>query len=181
MVGWSYGGLIVCDYLRFYGESFISGVNFVNAGTLSGTKKAEPFFSPERHAIHEGFVSDDAETCNRSLAEFVKLLFYYPPSLRDYYFILGYNTIVPPYVRRGMSGRTADNDRLLSSLCKPVLTTHGLKDRVIFHTLALYNKQLIPHAQTSFYHQAGHLPFWENPERFNNELRRFSVNAYYGK
>jgi non-heme chloroperoxidase len=178
LIGWSYGGPIVCDYLRHYGEDFISGVHFVDAGTLAGTKEANRFFSPERHMIHKGFISNDAETCSKSLADFVRLLFYKPPSVEDYYFILGYNTIVPPYVRQEMSRRIIENDRLLSQMRKPVLITHGMEDRVIFYTLALRNAQFISHARTSFYSQTGHSPFWENPDRFNSELRYFVMEAY---
>ncbi len=31
LVGWSYGGFVICDYLRAYGESAISAINFVGA------------------------------------------------------------------------------------------------------------------------------------------------------
>ena len=31
MVGWSYGGFVICDYLRAYGESAVSAINFVGA------------------------------------------------------------------------------------------------------------------------------------------------------
>jgi hypothetical protein len=83
-----------------FNSLFISGVHFVDAGTLAGTKEAKRFFSSERHMIHEGFISNDAETRSKSLADFVRMLFYKSPSVEDYYFILGYNTIVPPYVRQ---------------------------------------------------------------------------------
>ena len=31
LVGWSYGGFVICDYLRAYGESAVSAINFVGA------------------------------------------------------------------------------------------------------------------------------------------------------
>ena len=31
MVGWSYGGFVICDYLRAHGEGAVSAINFVGA------------------------------------------------------------------------------------------------------------------------------------------------------
>ncbi|HZG74133.1 MAG TPA: hypothetical protein VEY51_21575, partial [Chondromyces sp.] len=91
-IGWSYGGIIICGYVKFYGDQYLSNVNFVNADTLIGTNKAKAFFSPERETIHTDFISVDAETHNKALSMFVRLLFHFPPPIRDYYFIIGYNT-----------------------------------------------------------------------------------------
>ena len=33
LVGWSYGGAVICGYLRLYGEDGISGINFVGASS----------------------------------------------------------------------------------------------------------------------------------------------------
>ena len=38
LVGWSYGGFIICDYIRAYGQENISGIVFAGAATtLSST------------------------------------------------------------------------------------------------------------------------------------------------
>ena len=34
LAGWSYGGLIMSDYVRVHGESEIAGINFVGAATV---------------------------------------------------------------------------------------------------------------------------------------------------
>ena len=31
LVGWSYGGFVICDYVRAYGQDAISAINFVGA------------------------------------------------------------------------------------------------------------------------------------------------------
>jgi non-heme chloroperoxidase len=36
LVGWSYGGFIICDYLRAYGQDRIAAVDFVGAATTLG-------------------------------------------------------------------------------------------------------------------------------------------------
>jgi non-heme chloroperoxidase len=37
MTGWSYGGLVLCDYLRGYGETALGGVRLVGAISRIGT------------------------------------------------------------------------------------------------------------------------------------------------
>ena len=31
LVGWSYGGFVICDYVRAYGEDAVAGINLVGA------------------------------------------------------------------------------------------------------------------------------------------------------
>jgi non-heme chloroperoxidase len=55
----------------------------------------------------------------------------------------------------------------------PVLITHGIEDQLVLLNHARYNAQLVLNGRTSFYENVGHIPFWENAEKFNNELRQF--------
>ena len=98
------------------------------------------------------------------------------PNLEDFYFFLGYNTVVPPYVREGLFSRTLNYDDLLSQIRTPVLITHGLEDEIVLHTMGEHNASLIKHAKTSSFAATGHAPFWEAPERFNRELRDFAAS-----
>jgi non-heme chloroperoxidase len=129
LVAWSYAGLVVCDYIRVYGDKQIAGVNLVSVATTIGTKKASGYSGAERKAISAGFVCDNAEKCNLALQTFVQLCFSRPLSPQDYYFILGYNTIVPPYVRSGLMSQKTSNEDVLVKISKPVLITHGAEDR----------------------------------------------------
>jgi pimeloyl-ACP methyl ester carboxylesterase len=36
LVGWSYGGLIMCDYLRAHGQARVAGINFVGGAVALG-------------------------------------------------------------------------------------------------------------------------------------------------
>jgi pimeloyl-ACP methyl ester carboxylesterase len=54
-----------------------------------------------------------------------------------------------------------------------VLITHGQEDAILLPTAAQQHAALIAHAQTSFYPNVGHAPFFENAQRFNQELRAF--------
>jgi pimeloyl-ACP methyl ester carboxylesterase len=172
--GWSYGGIIICDYLRFYGEDRIGGINLVGAATKLGTDAALAVLGPDLLATVQGLFSTDVEESVRTMQAFLRLCVYQEPSPRDLYFFLGYNMTVPPYVRQGLFSRALENDDLLPKIRKPVLITHGEKDALVLLTAAQQHAAAIRHARTSFYPDVGHAPFWEDAPRFNRELRAFA-------
>ena len=174
LVGWSYGGLIIGDYLRTYGEDRIGGVQLVGAATKLGSEAALAVIGPDFLALVPGFFSTDAEESVRSLEGFVRLCVHGEPEPGDLYFMLGYNVVVPPHVRQGMLSRAVDNDDVLARLSIPVLITHGEEDRVVLRAAADQHAGTIPHARTSYYPGVGHASFWEAAERFNRELRDFA-------
>jgi len=170
--GWSYGGVIICDYLRLYGEKQIGGVHFVGAVSKMGAPSL-PFRGNVIAAVTEGLFSNVVEESVAALQSFLRACVHEEPSPEDLYFFLGYNVIVPPYVRFGLLDRHIDNDDLLPTLHKPVLITHGEEDAVVLLRMGEHNAEKIKHARTSYYPQVGHAPFWEDAERFNRELRAF--------
>lgn len=175
--GWSYGGVILCDYLRTYGEGQIAGLHFVGAVSQLGSAAALALVAPAFLALAPGFFSNDAGESVRALQALIRMCLYAEPTPEDLYCFLGYNAIVPPYVRQGLFTRTVDNHDLLPTLRKPVYITHGRDDAIVLLAAAEQHAAAIPHAQTSFYPQIGHSPFWEDPERFNRELRAFVAST----
>ena len=174
--GWSYGGVIICDYLRFYGEDAIAGINLVGAVSKLGTDASMGIIAPEFLTIAPGFFSNDVEESVRALQVFMRMCVCAEPTPEDFYFFLGYNVIVPPYVRQGLFSRSLSNDDLLPRLRKPVLITHGRDDAIVLLAAAEQHAAAIRHAQTSFYPNVGHAPFWEDAPRFNRELRAFVLS-----
>ena len=173
--GWSYGGEIICDYLRHYGEENISGLNFVGAISKLG-EPVFPFLGQEFLALADGFFSNVVEESVVALEKFMRLCVHDDPTPEDFYFFLGYNTIVPPYVRVGLFSRAIENDDILSQITKPTLITHGNEDEIVLLKMAKYHASKISQAQVSYYPGTGHAPFWEKPGRFNTEMRSF-VNS----
>lgn len=176
LVAWSYAGLIVGDYLRVYGEKCISAVNLVSTITMIGTREADQFLSPQFRALSKGFITNDSLESDQTLQKYVLLCFNRFPSVYDYFFILGFNKIVPPYVREGMTSRIQSNNDLLPKIKLPVLITHGDQDNIVLLRTAFHTARLMPQAQMSLYMGVGHSPFWEEPIRFNEELKQFVRN-----
>lgn len=175
--GWSYGGVIICDYVRFCGEDRIGGINLVGAVSKLGSDAAFAVISKEFLGIAPGFFSNDVQESMKSLTAFMRMCQHKEPSPEDFYLALGYNTIVPPYVREGLFSRTLENDDLLPKLRKPVLITHGARDAIVLPEAARQHARAIPHAKLSLYPNVGHASFVENAPRFNRELRAFAKAA----
>jgi non-heme chloroperoxidase len=175
LTGWSYGGVVICDYLSRYGEHRVGGVHLVGALCRLG-ESALPFLGPEFLAAIPGLFATDAEESVTALRAFGRLLTREPLTADDSYRVLGAATAAPPRVRQGLLNRTLDYDALLAGLRTPVLITHGLEDVVVLPVMADHNASIIRHAQTSYYQNVGHAPFWENPDRFNAELRIFAAS-----
>ena len=172
--GWSYGSLVIADYLRAYGEDEIGGIQLVDAVTKLGSEEALAVLGPALLALVPGFFSTDAEESVAALEALLRLCTHGEPAPTDLYFMLGYNVIVPPHVRQGLFARSVSNDDLLPRLRKPVLITHGREDAVVLPAAAEQHAQLIAHAQLSLHPDVGHHPFWEDAPCFNQELRAFA-------
>jgi pimeloyl-ACP methyl ester carboxylesterase len=170
--GWSYGGAIISDYVRIYGDAQLGGIHFVGALTKIGDELI-PFLGKNFVDLVPSFVSNEAILSSYALQKLVRLITYKELSPSEFYYTLGYNTIVPPYVRLGLLSRSLTNNDLLPTLKTPVLITHGEFDKIVLLKAAKEHAELISHAQLSIYPDVGHAPFWEDSTRFNQELDDF--------
>ena len=84
-----------------------------------------------------------------------------------------FNMMTPPYVRRAMSSFRPDNRDLAAGLIVPVLVSHGDADALVSVKDAQRTHRMIAGSRISIYEGAGHMPFYESPERFNRELAAF--------
>ena len=98
LCGWSYGPLVILDYIRHYGEEGISGVHIVDGVTGLGGDAA--VLTPEFLNLVPGFFSTDVEESVRSLESLLRLCLVHEPSAENFYLMLGYNLSVPPHVRQ---------------------------------------------------------------------------------
>jgi pimeloyl-ACP methyl ester carboxylesterase len=172
--GWSYGSLVILDYIRHYGEDAIGGIQFVGGITRLGSDEALAVLTPEFISLVPGFFAADVEESARSLESLLRMCFTQQPSTEQLYMMLGYNLSVPPYVRQALFSRAFDNDDLLPKIRKPVLITHGMDERVVKPAAADQHKAGITHAQIQMMANAGHAPFWDDAPAFNQRLQMFA-------
>lgn len=174
LVGWSYGGLVVSDYLRHHGSDGVAGVVFVAAVTRIGVDGAMDVFGPKILQHVPALFSEDAEQAARTLDAFVQDCEARPMAEPDRMLALGYNLLVPPRVRGALFARVADNDDLLRTLPVPALVCHGSEDGVLLPQASETLASLLPQARLQRFAGAGHLPFAEQPQAFNKALLAFA-------
>jgi len=177
LCGWSYGPLVILDYIRHYGEDAIRGVNFVGGVTKLGSEEAASVLTPDFMGLIPGFFSTDIQECIRAVTALARMCFVRPLSDEEFYLTLGYNVSVPAHVRQGLFTRSLDNDDLLPKMRKPVLITQGDADAVV--SVAVIDRQMkrIAHAQLDVMANGGHACFWDEPTAYNQRLREFVESA----
>jgi non-heme chloroperoxidase len=174
LIGWSYGGVIMSDYLSAFGDEAIAGTQWVGAVSRLGEPLVQGgFLGGDFLSLVPGFFSDDAADSATALQQFLRLCVHEEPTPDDLYFFLGFNTVVPPHVREGLFARNVDNDAVIRRTRKPVSLVYGEADQIVSPRMCTHLEALVPHATVATYPNVGHMPFWEAPERFNRELRDF--------
>jgi len=179
LVGWSYGGYIISDYVRRKGQDKIAGINFVAAAVVLGAKAFASLVGPGFLENAPGACQDDLPTNIAAIRRFVRACIVKPVSQDDFEEFLAFNMIVKPSVRAALTQRELDFGLLLEGITVPVLVTHGRADTVVLPAMADYILHHCKTAQVSWYEGVGHAPFLEEPLRFNTELKRFAGRAHH--
>jgi len=172
LVGWSYGGRVIADYLRVHGSARLAGINYVDA-----VAKSDPSHFGAGAKMLPLMSSEDLATNIGATRQFLHSCFERQPSADEFENMLAFNIMVPPQVRAAMGGRQLNQDDILKSLKLPGLVTHGEKDQLVLVAAAKYTAATIPGAKLSIYPGIGHAPFYEEAARFNAELAAFVREA----
>lgn len=178
LVGWSYGGYVMADYLRAFGDEALGGLVFVGSASKMGTKEAEGFLGDD---FLEGIgpaLSEDLRTRIAATRAFVPMLTAEPMSREMHEATLAAAMVVPAAVRRALFGRELDNDDVLSGVGIPALVLQGSMDRIVRVRSAEQMADIVPDARLLVLDGLGHAPHMDDPERFNRELAGFVRAAY---
>ena len=179
LVGWSYGGYIISDYVRKKGQGKIAGINFVDAAIVLSPKAFGSLVGPGFLENAPGACQDDLPTNIAAIRRFLRACIVKPVSQDDFEEILAFNMVVKPNVRRALLQRELDFASLLEGISVPVLVTHGRLDTVVLPAMTDYILSHCKTAEVSWYQGVGHAPFLEEPLRFNTELKRFAASAHH--
>ena len=165
LVGWSYAGRVISDYVTNRGAAGIAGINFVDASI-----KFIPEYVGDNLKNLPLMASEDMVTNINATRVFLHGCFSKQPSADDFETMLAFNMMVPPKVRAGLGGRPLDATAVMSKLTIPVLVTHGAEDKNAKVDTAKFTASTIPGAKLSIYDGVGHSPFYEDAPRFTGEL-----------
>lgn len=173
LVGWSYAGRLMGDYVSEHGTGAIGAMNWVAA--TSSTAETSRYGRALRHLGPMG--SPDPAIAIAATIAFLRDCFEVQPSASDFEVMLSFNMMVPRHVRIGLGGRPITFEQRLRTVDVPVLVTHGLLDKVSDISMARHTASLIPGSRLSEYPFIGHAPFWEDAPRFNRELAELVRSA----
>lgn len=179
LLGWSYGTLVVADYVRHYGTAGIRGIELV--GAYGGFTPPPP---PAPPAVAEAMArtrslqmssnpADNATAARRGARGLTAL-----DMGADWYErAANISMMLPMYARKQMFDRKLANADLIPSIGVPVLLNVGAKDLSTPESAAHEFAARLKSAKVSVYADAGHSPFAEDPVRFNRELAEFARAA----
>jgi non-heme chloroperoxidase len=174
LVGWSLGGVVILNYLAKYGDSNLAALNFVDAWTTLDAG----VYSKESERLTDDLADADFLARLRAIRSFLAACFHVPPDPQAFELMLTFNAMAPVSVHQGIANVTLDGaDIALRALKLPVLVTHGAQDRLFNVKAARYTAGAARNAKLSIYQNAGHSPFYEEPARFNAELRELISRA----
>ncbi|CAM2984773.1 alpha/beta hydrolase [Prescottella defluvii] len=178
LLGWSYGGLVICDYLAAHGTAAVDGVVFVGAITSIGRGEAGGAVGAAMKAAIPAAMAGDPEVAVPALGSFGTALTG-PIGDADAakgawsQSLLGAGLTTPPRVRSALFRRSASHDDVLRGLDVPALVLHGTADTVVDISAGEHAVTLIPDVTASYWEGCGHGPFVEDPARFVGEVRAF--------
>lgn len=173
LVGWSYGGFMIADYLREYGDSGLGGIVIVGSTAAFGTEEAASLIGEEMLEVIGDVLSPDVGTMIGGTRAFLPLVTLRPMSEEAFEATLAAAMMVPPAARQGMFGRAFDNADVFAEVSVPSLVVQGSEDRIVRPRAAEELAALIPGARLVVMDGVGHAPFLEDPERFDAELAAF--------
>ncbi|TCO65200.1 pimeloyl-ACP methyl ester carboxylesterase [Actinocrispum wychmicini] len=174
LVGWSYGGAVIADYLRIHGDADLAGIVFVGASTEIGRDRPGARIGPAMRAAMPDALAEDAEVAASAFIGFARAMSATRLSGAVEQRVVGDSLRVPRQVRKALLRRDVDNAEVLSAITVPTLVAHGRLDAVIDPLAATYAHGKIPGAELRWFDEVGHMPFAERTEEFDEMLLGFA-------
>lgn len=174
LVGWSYGGLVVTDYLRERGTDAVAGVVYVGALTEMGRDRPGGAVGSAWDGLLRPALSDDPREAIPALTTLAERMTAEPLPGADVQRYVGDMLRVPPRVRKALFKRDVGSADVLAAIDVPVLIAHGTLDTVVAPSSAEYAAGKISTATVRWFEDVGHMPFVERRAEFNAALLEFA-------
>jgi non-heme chloroperoxidase len=171
LVGWSYGGLVVTDYLRIHGTEGLAGLVFAGAITEIGRGHPGGAVGPAMRDVLPAALSEDPEVARAALTAFATGMpgtALRPSRLATA--MIEDSVRVPAHVRTALFARDVHSESVLTAVDVPTLVLHGTQDAVVKPSAAEYTAGLVPGATLTWFDKVGHLPFAERVDLFDSTL-----------
>lgn len=177
LVGWSYGGLVIGDYLARHGTAAVAGVLLTGAITGLGRDVPAGRIGPAMRAALPAVLAEDPRVAVPALAALTASMPAQPLPGEEEQRLLAAALSTPPRVRAALFERHVDGARFAGAIGaapRPLIVQHGTGDQVVDQATARHHLATFPGAEADWWPGVGHLPFAEDPPRFNRTLRTFA-------
>lgn len=171
LLGWSYGGIVVSDYLSARGEGRVAGIVLCGAVT-SISRSPGGAVGPAMMAVADGGFDDDPVKAIAALSSFGSAMMRGGDGTSRQR-VFGLSLATPPAVRGKMLTRRVDNEKTLRGLGIPALVIHGEHDGVVLPSAGRANAEMIPGGRYVGFTESAHVPFVEEAPKFLAELDAF--------
>src|SRR5512132_1403089 len=136
LVGWSYGGFIICDYVRAYGQDRIAAIDFVAGAVTLGEAAFGTLIGPGFLDHFADATSDDLPTSIQGMRSLVRTFPVKPFPPDEVETLLASSMTVPARIRTNLVAREIDGDDVLPTLEVPLLVTQGRSDMGVLPAMA---------------------------------------------
>lgn len=165
LVGHSTGGAIAIRYMSRHNGYHVSKLVLVDAAAPIG-------FTPE---TADTFLTQALNDRPKMMQDVTDTFFfqYITKPFSDWFLQLGFQAAGWSTAAIIMTLRDEKLNEDLQKIFVPTLIIHGIHDKVIPFTQAQELNQKIKHSQLLPFHYSGHGPFWEERNKFNEQLQKF--------
>lgn len=176
--GHSTGGGIAIRYMARHQGFGVSKLALFAAAAPSLIQRSYfPFGLPEQSVLNiiQGTYLDRP----KMLRDFGGMIFhnYVSPALSDWIFELGLQA--SSWATAAIANTWLDEEKLFQDMEKilvPTLILHGLEDQVCHYQLAVAQNRAIKNSRLVPFHSCGHFLFYDQLQKFNQELVQFLEN-----
>ncbi len=175
LVGWSYGARVIAAYLAVEGDADVAGIVLAGGVLAIGAERENWMVGTSSPGLDRDLYTDDVPRRLAATARFVDACTTRPLEREIYAELVGANMLCPAHVRRALFRADVDLRPVFGRLSCPSLVIHGTRDEVVTCATGQAAAHCMKNGQYIPYKGIGHAPFLETPDRFAEDLSRFTM------
>ena len=176
-VGWSMGTAVIQNYVRQFGTEKLASAVFVDQSPMFFTEEGwdYPLMGDFDGVALAELIQNFRYNRERAAKPFIRAMFADPPEddvVDDMY---AETMKTPTDVAVSAVGDMSYQDLrpVLSDVDVPVLLLYGEQSAIFPGDLGAWLASELPEAEHVPFEESGHCPFWEEPEKFNEQIAAF--------
>lgn len=174
LAGHSMGGAIAIRYMSRYNQAHVKQLVLIGAAAPSLIRRKGFNFGTAKSSIDD-LIEQASTNRPQMLSNFSNMCFFQfvTDALTNWFSFLGLQAAGYATILCAITFRDEVLFQDLPKITVPTLIIHGVHDRVANYSLAMILKQGIKNSTILPFEQSGHMPFYEEKQRFNKAILDF--------